>query len=349
MAYRLSAAAVVGVLALLACGTWGAAGSGSTPATVITLRAAMRVAQSAFGRYYDVANDAASEAFVSRALARGMPVGRSERCLLPDGRSSTRPTVLANPLLAASSIRQRMALVSTVGAYDVSLEARASAADLSVVNQADRELYDRLATLDAVANTHAQGDLFIEDLARALTRELDRAGFRNETVRRPEIDATEGIVRKLLDVLSTDVARQRIDTVDAAALAYRSWAIFTKAAHAGHSGAHGTADPPSCSEPTIYARDAISSQPIAAVTLPEGRMRDRVERSRGRLAEARSANPERVVRALEALDADLARAFSHASMADVAGASEATAARTTSVARLGEAARDLSAALDGGR
>ncbi len=342
MAYRLRSVITFGLVAILGCGAAGSATHESAPSNPIGLSSAMRAAASALGRYYDVANDGANEAFVSRALANGVAAGRSERCRLPDGRLSTRPTVLANPLLPASSIWQRTAVVAAIGAYEVALQARASGADRSVVTEVDRDLHNRLVALEVIANTHAQGDLFIEDLAHLLRQTIDRAGFGNEGIPRPVIDASEGTVRKLLDVLATDVARQRVDTVDAAALAYRGWALDTKDLRSVRSHGRASTDPPFCSEPAIYERDRTVPQASFVASMPHGRMRVRARRARDRFNAVQSTNPERVVNALGTLDAALAREFAPSKKAEsIAGTSEASAAATTSIERFRDEVREF--------
>lgn len=350
MADRLRSAIAFGYIAILGCAAAGNDTHEPALSNAAGLGSDMRVAARALGRYYDVANDGAREAFAARAQTQGVAAGRSERCRLPDGRLSTRPTVLANPLLPASSIRQRTALFAAIGAYEVALAARASGADRSVVIDVDRDLHDRLVAIDGIANTHAQGDLFIEDLALSLRQMIERAGLEKRAVPRPDIGATESIARKLLDVLATDVARQRVDTIDAAALAYRGWALDANHLRSAHAYGRASTNPPFCSEPAIYERAQAVPQASFVATLPQGRMRVRASRAQGRFDAVRSADPRRVMNALAMLDAALAREFAPSAKGEsVAGRAEAGTAMATSIERFRDEARAFANAMNGVR
>ncbi|GAC1313482.1 MAG: hypothetical protein NVSMB21_24710 [Vulcanimicrobiaceae bacterium] len=130
MADRLRTTIACCVIAIAGCGATRTEPHDPARSNAIGLASAVGAAGRALERYYDVERDGATEAFVSRALADGVPAGRSEPCRSPDGRLSTRPTVLANPPLSASSIRQRTALVATIGAYEVARARHARAAPI---------------------------------------------------------------------------------------------------------------------------------------------------------------------------------------------------------------------------
>jgi len=136
---------------------------------------------------------------------------------------------LAVPPLSVSAIRQREAAVAEIEAY---LDVATSAAELRA----------RTTGLQAAANEHGQGDLFVEDVAARLARAIPGSGARP-------------IVRDLIVILTADVTRQRADTIDATALAYRVWL-------AGGTKAGGGAPP--CSEPAVFERSPDTPAASAA-------------------------------------------------------------------------------------
>lgn len=331
-------AIALAALVLFACDA-GDRAARASPADRYAIRAATRETANALTRFYEAANDGASEAYVSRALANDTQVKRSERCRLPSGRLSTRPTVLANPLLAHSSIMQRSAIVSTIGAYD-ELLVTITSGDRSDLVGVRRHLLSELAKLDVVAHTHAKGDLFIEDLTRALRRRLVSVAQGNDSTQLRDVSAANPVVRKLFEILAADLTRQRVDTVDAATLAFRSWTLYPQTARDSASRTRVRNGPPFCSEPAIFARDRTPiPQTSEESTLPQGRYRDRYRRAKTRLDAVRSTNPETVLSALATLDADLVRNLS------LPRSSEAADATTASISHFRTKARGFADAM----
>jgi hypothetical protein len=268
VADRLKGAIGLGaIVASIVCGR--ACASGCKPASAAP-NATLAALPRALGRYYAAENRAVIDAYAERARANGLVPSRSETCVLPTGAASTRPTVLAVPPLSVSAIRQREAAVAEIAAY---LDAATSAAELRA----------RTIALQAAANEHGQGDLFVEDVAAGLAKAIPGA-------------AARPIVRKLIAVLKDDVTRQRADTIDATALAYRvSLAVGTRAAGAR---------PPPCSEPAIFDRSADTPAANAARS-----SEPRAIELRTRARAAVAADPRAVVDAMQrAIDATDARA-----------------------------------------
>jgi hypothetical protein len=228
VADRLKGAIGLGaIVASIVCGGTGALVCSSANAAS---SAALAALPPALGRYYDAENRAVADAYAERARAKGLVPSRSETCFLPTGATSARPTVLAVPPLSAAAIRQREAAVAEIDAY---LDPATSAAALRA----------RTIGLQTAANAHGQGDLFVEDVAARLAQAIPGA---TDSARARALADARPIVRKLIDILTQDVTRQRTDTVDATALADRVRL------------APGAAGPPSCSEPAIFERSAAT-------------------------------------------------------------------------------------------
>jgi len=260
----------IGLSAIVASVLCGPAGATDCSAANDAPSDTLAALPGALGHYYDAENRAVIDAYTERARANGLAPSRSETCVLPTGAESTRPTVLAVPPLSVSAIRQREAAVAEIDAY---LDSATSAAKLRA----------RTVALQEAANEHGQGDLFVEDVAARLAQALPGA-------------AARPIVRKLIGILRDDVTRQRTDTIDATALAYRVWL--------GADTRDAGAEPPACSEPAIFDRSAE----MPAVN-PTRSSEPRVIELRTRARAAVAANPRAVVNAMQlAIDATDARA-----------------------------------------
>ncbi|GAC1496553.1 MAG: hypothetical protein NVS1B2_17170 [Vulcanimicrobiaceae bacterium] len=319
---------------LFACGADGGSGVSSS-SDAAAIRSTTQAAAHALGRYYEAVNDGVRDAYVSRALARRTRPGASERCRLPSGGSSTRPTVLANPVLARAAVAQRVRLASTIGAYETMLVAMSHGFESPEVRDAARDVQQELVGLRAAANTHAQGDLFLEDAVHALSDESGRftqGGDHAERLR--AITGADITVRKLIGILATDVARQRVDTVDAAALAYRETLSYARRARApaAPSRKRVSEDVPFCSEPAIYARgDSATTgslEPIATDAI----VGERIGRAKKRLDAVRNADPASLVAALAALDDDEMRVLTSASNPDTSDVAKTSVDRLRTIA-----------------
>lgn len=286
------------LLVLCACHTQHS----TAPTNFARLEASSRAAAQGFERYYQAENDGAVDAYIERSKRRGVSAGRTETCHLPNGAPSSRPTVIANPPISASSIRQRVELVATIGAYLGTLAALAENADADVLSASLSSLKSRTSALLKAANQHAQGDLFIDEAANSLAKAVD--GLREEQrsgVASREIVQVDAIVRRLLAILAADAARQRVATGDATKLAYGSW-LENQNGSAARERALG---PPFCSEPTLpkFANDPSEAALAAVPTDPTGK------RLRERLKAASAADPTAVVTAMAALDDDEMQSF----------------------------------------
>ncbi len=331
MAHRLSAAvALILVSSLLSCGVNGATRVTSL-SEAAAIRSATRAASHALALFYEAANAGARDAYIFRARARRLPTSFYERCRLPSGALSTRPTVLANPLLARASILQRERLAATIGAYEALLVATSQDVPTSEIAVAVLDLKKELIGLDAASNMHARGDLFIEDAVRALAHESARFARGDDREERlGAIMRVDPIVKKLLEILASDAGRQRVDAVDAAALAYRE----------SMSGEQLANDPPFCSEPAIYARGMANadgaSDPSSALPRP---IDERIAHAKKRLDAVRSADPAAFIAALTALDADALR------MLKLVKASDADDMASTSIERFKTTVSEFTRAL----
>lgn len=234
MADRLTSLAVLAAVAALRTCATPAMGGALDAQHVATLRETTHAGASALGRYYAAANAAVDDAYVARARRNRLPVGRSEDCRLASGARSTRPTVLDEPLIPQASIAQRETVFVTIGAYETARAARLAPANATEVRRVDQTLQRDVAALVRVANVHERDDLFIDEAAAALAHE-------------PSPNAMGHIVGDLFAILRTDVRRHRGDVRDAAALAYRQSVPQPR-----------SSEMPSCSEPTIFARGALS-------------------------------------------------------------------------------------------
>ena len=161
---------------------------------------------------------------VERARGAGRAAARTETCLLPTGATSVRATVLGNPPLSASAIRQRQTLVAAIGAYASTLAAVAEGSGAEVVSASLIYSKSRAVAFRKAASVHAAGDLFVADessqFANAIAR-IDRAGPKDALAQ--QLARAGTLARRLNTIVATDVARQRGESIDATTLAYETW------------------------------------------------------------------------------------------------------------------------------
>ena len=281
------------------------------------------VAARALEQYYQAENDGVADAYIERSLHRGVPVAQTETCRLPTGALSSRPTVLTNPPLSASAIRQRGALVAALGAYLSTLAAAAGGSTTDDAMSASlATLKSRTVALQKAANEHNRGDLFIEDGSTELSKAVDRLDEDQRNVQQmtQQLVQTDAIVRHLTAIAAADVARQRIDTIDATTLAYNI--RRSRLADRRNSGAPmNTPRPPFCSEPAIFERSNYQNDDATKASSSD----PSDVRLRNRMDAARVADPDSVLRAIVALDDDEMRLLENPG--DAENAAKARAAR----------------------
>ncbi len=263
-------------------------------ANLAKLEASTTAAARGFERYYRAENAGAADAYLERARGRGVPAGQREPCRLATGASSSRPSVLANPPIAASSIRQRSELVAALGAYLVTLAAVADRSSAGVVSTSLANLTTRTLALQKAAGEHDTGDLFIDEAAAALAKAVDRLRADDGGSQMTQhLEETDAIVRHLIAILASDAARQRAQTVDATKLAFDSWLAHRNGPATGVM----RSELPSCSEPAIFERAHDRSLDAGGVVSdPHGiELRERAKA-------ASLADPAPVLQAIAALD-----------------------------------------------
>jgi hypothetical protein len=309
------AGGLAALLLLSACHTTSTAPPPA--ADLAKLESSTQVAARAFERYYRAENSGAADAYVERARGRGVAAGRTEPCRLPTGAASSRPSVLANPPVAASSIRQRGELVATLGAYLATLAAVADRSNTGVVSTSLSNLETHALALEKAAGDHDTGDLFIDEAAAALRKAVDRLRADAPTPEMTQrLEETDAIVRRLILILANDAARQRAETVDATKLAYNSWLVN----RSGAAARTPASELPPCSEPAIFERARDRSFVAAGVVADA-----RGLRLRERANAARAADTASVLLAIAALDDDEMRLLRNPG--NVADAARAAASR----------------------
>jgi hypothetical protein len=312
----------IGLVALFSLFACGAKVSSMSPTTVdvATLASSTVAAARALEKYYQAENDGTSDAYSERSQAHGLTAGRTETCRLPTGALSKRPTVLANPPISPSAIRQREALVAAIGAYLSTLMAVAGGSSTDVISASLADLKSQTVHLQKAANEHDQGDLFVEDAAAELGNAIDGLKIPERAQMTRKLHVTDAIVRHLTAILAADVARQRVDTIDATTLAYDVWLSRLHATRSAGDHLQG-GGPPFCSEPAIF--DRSGSQGDGAKENPS--LDPRGAQLRYRMNAARGADPASVLRAMTELDIDEMCLLDNPG--DVEDAAEATAGR----------------------
>jgi len=293
---------------LLACGAKlapAASQAGAGPSLASSANAAAR----ALARYYELENQAATDAFVERAAALGGPAVRTEPCRLASGALSMRPTVLANPPLARAAIEQRETLFASLQAYSSVLDAIATAGGGTAPAAAVASLRRRTIDLVRAANDHGRsGDLFIENDAATFAGDAARLGSARDPADMLRVlEATDPTVRALTGILAADFALQRRATTDATALAYGRWrARVTPGPGAPQRGEN--ASPPFCSEPAnLDGRDERFADSATAGTTAPTSARGR--RLYGRMDAVRRVDLSPVLQAMTSFDQERLRSL----------------------------------------
>jgi len=264
---------------------------------VSDIKSSAATASRAFGRYYQIENTAAANAYVERMRANGLPTDRAQTCRLATGALSRRPSVLANPPFSPVAIRQRETAVAAIGTYITVVTAVADGVSAEKIAAAIADLKAGATDLQQAARRHAQGDLFIEDIASAFDSGVQRLNEISERLQKVQkfrmVDAS---VQRLMAVLKEDAARQRTATTAATTLAY---AVWRSEQHAGAGpGASRDTEPPFCSEPAIFPQpDSVGAVADAGrPTDPHG------ARLWSAMNAARGADPVSMLRAMASLD-----------------------------------------------
>jgi hypothetical protein len=290
---------VVGVALLVSLVSCGSKTNPAPPnaAAVAALESATAAAARAFGSYYRAENDGVVDAYIERSQRNGLPVSRVERCLLATGALSRRPSILANPPVSPSAIRQRSAAVAAIGAYLSTLAAVAGGSDEGVIVASLANLRSQATDLRRAANVHDQGDLFLEDTASQIDEDINPLNNDSERAQiARQLRAIEAPIRRLTAILAADVDRQRVDTVDAATLAFDLWQARLQGKPS--AAAHTRTGPPFCSEPSIFQRP----NSVSGGVMPGKPADPRGARLWSRMEAVRSADPDSLLRAMSALD-----------------------------------------------
>jgi hypothetical protein len=308
---------------------------------------AVSLASSSVAAMYRALNAAVVDSYVAGALLDPRrSIGAGQPCIDPDNSLGSRPSPLVNPPLAESSIEQRSRLAETLGTYDVALasfvEAEPSAASRVATSELQRSVFE----LSVAANAHAQGDLFIEDLAAKLAASAARlaAAPNRGAVRLIARDASPTI-RKLTAVLAADVAKRHAEGLNAASADYESWLAYYETARrdatGGGSGARTSAALPRCFAPSV---PQSGPSPGAGDVASDGASfpgRDailaRVEAARRRYAALSDTSPTALLSALSTLDDALDKALESPGEAQAAGDVQ------SALQNYREAARELAA------
>ena len=188
-------------------------------------------------------------------------------------------------------------------------------------------LKSRTIDLRNAANEHDEGDLFIEDetskFGNAVTY-LERDEKPVQVTRQlQEADAT---ARRLTAIVAADVARQRVDTIEATTLAYD---VRQNRVHRTRDvvDAAQKGSAPFCSEPAIFARPVYRhDEGTQASSNP------RSLRLRNRMDAARAADPTSVLDAITALNDAEMRLLENRGNADDAAQAASSRERLTRVA-----------------
>ncbi|MGP6157004.1 MAG: hypothetical protein ACLPYS_05745 [Vulcanimicrobiaceae bacterium] len=307
------------------------------------------------GAVYEAVNRATVDAyFVGALLNPRQPVGGLEPCLRTDNRMASRPSPLANPPFPESSIAQRRGLAAALAAYDVALASFAGAEPSAATQVATSELQHAAFELKAAANAHAQGDLFIEDLAAMFSGIAGKlAGARDRDAARLVARDAEPTVAKLNSILAADVARQRSAALSAAHLDYDRWVVYYEKARreatGGGPAAQATAAAVRCLAPAVPQSESTS--PVVDVVNDGASFagRDtilaRLRAAGARYDALRNSNPGDLISALGGLDEALSRALQAPSDARSAGDVQSALGRFRDAAQAGaSAARSVESA-----
>jgi hypothetical protein len=306
-------------------------GNAQTMSTASPQEAVALSAASIAATYRAVNVDAIDAYLAGSLLDPSQSIGALQRCLKTDNGVGTRPSPLANPQLAESSIDQRARLVETLAAYDVALASFVGAAPRIESQMATGDLQRAVYQLNVAANAHAPNDLFIEDLASELTPIAGQlAGARSAHDARTVALAISPTIAKFLNILSIDLAQWRAKALGASRLDVSRWLVVyqttRRASEPKATQSDFTPIPiPRCYEPAFPSGD---TSPIVDDTATDGAMfpgRDailaRLRAATDRDKALRAADTATVVSSLSALNDGLIKALQ--SPADAAAATDA--------------------------
>lgn len=338
--------AAIGVSVCLLAGCKGNA----HPIPSVSSREAVGLTKTSFAALYGALNDATIDAYLVDGLLHPTPSGGTgEPCMKTDNSVASRPSVLANPPLAESSIAQRSRLIQALAAYDVAIASQVDNESHVGASIAISDLQRVAFALNAAANAHAQGDLFIEDpasrLAAAATKLL---GARSRgDVKRIVLKANPIIV-KLGNVLAVDVAQRHTEASNASRLDYERWLAYYIAIRRASSANHLTPQNTTAPIPRCFASDVPPNDgaPITDDMTNDGARfagRDailaRLQTARDRYNALRNADPTLVLASLSNLNDSVIH------VVDSPGDARATAALQNALARFRSAAQTLATAL----
>ena len=254
-----------------------------------------------FAAMYRSINDAAIDSYVvDTLLDPSQRIGAAQACMRTDNSIGSRPSALVNPPLAEPAIAQRKYLVAALSAYGVAIAAPAGRASNAETAIALSDLNRAVFQLTRAANTHAQGDLFIDDPAASLATAADhlRAARSRNDVRRIVLDAGP-TVTKLLAILRSDVVQRHNEANEAARADYARWLEYYEAVR-GRSTAPRPI--PRCFAPATAPTIANDVQNDGSNFPGRAAILARVNAARARYDAVRSFDPMPVLDALSALN-----------------------------------------------
>jgi hypothetical protein len=341
----------VAALAVLSYLLTGCAGSAQPAASVFSGDTVVTSGASV-AAVYRALDDSSADAYVAATLLDPrQSVGASQPCLKTDNSMASRPSPLANPPLAALSIAQRARLVESLVSYELALASFAGGAPRLESSLAASQLQRAVFEFAAAANAHAQGDLFVEDLAaqfNAIAAKLAVASGAGDA-RRIALDANPTIA-KLLAVLAHDVSQKHAEALAASRSAIALWLAYYAAARRAAAPGGAMAVPanvsmPRCQETAFSPDDTskiVDDSATDGATFPGrdvvlARLRAADERDEA----LRAADPASVVSALSALNDALLKALASSPPGDDGSVGSALLHLRTSVQSLAAACRPL--------
>jgi hypothetical protein len=280
--------------------------------------AAVALIAPAIAAEYRAIDDAAVEAYIATSLVHHMQPSGSQPCLMTDNSLSRRVSPLANPPLAETSIAQRARLAETLAAYESALASFTDGSPQVAREIATADLQRAASRFSEAAQAHAQGDLFVEDIAATLgtvSGRLDNVRGRDEL--RQFVREENPAIVKMLSILGDDVSRKHAEALGASHAAIARWLGYYDAARAGASTNAGPAQDrsaalPRCYEPFVSSAD---TSPVVDRAVTDGAVFPgrstilaRLRAAEERDSALRAGDPRPVVAALAALNNRLATA-----------------------------------------
>ena len=311
MARRLSR--VVHTIPALALSGALAACQGNTETDrLLSPHDAVKATATAIGALYRSIDDATTDAYVAQTvLDPTLALGTSERCMNTDNRVSTRPSALMNPPLAASSIEQRARLVAVLGAYEVSIASLAGSASKIESVLDVRDLQRDVFELNAAANAHAQGDLFVEDAASKFGSIAAQLGNGDRARAHSVVAAADPFIARLGTIFLADAAQHRAQALGVIRLEYEQWLAYYDAARRSAAPGRSTQNAavralPRCFTPRLPPSDASPvplNAPDDATGFPGSEaILGRLQDARDRYNAVRSTDPIALWASLVALN-----------------------------------------------